>query len=257
MECAAFSPKLYRKAGKSSAPPHAVIALGSQDCSLSIWDTSKATPILVMTGVADRAILSICWHPDGLTFFAASYNGSLIACRFEEGELGEALSEKAVKTLMTQQTQKEALQQKSMDELPQHPTFAANKENVPQSTAPNAPIPVINTLLARPAVDAGPRRVAPQLMTQPVSSPSKSTAVPQDRMSFMRAEPSSQFANTAFTDVSKTSVPLRALVTGGKLCAVQLGTPPIVPRGTHKIDEDLSVDYINQKSTVSFLVFIG
>lgn len=271
IECAAFSPKLFRKHGRQASAPHAIIALGSQDCSLSIWDTSKATPLAVMTGVADRAILDICWHPDGMTFFAASYNGTLIACRFEGSELGEPLSDKACQLLMSQQTHKEAAHQRTMDELPQSAPLAAKMGAVRSMEESNSPPKTSEPILQRQSSQAGsggPRRIAPQLMssstvvssgTPPAADAHLSvdpgpTKGQTDRISFMREESATSAFHTSSSfaaPAARFSIPTRALITGGQLCAVQIGTPPIAPRGAHRIDEDLNCEFTNQDGTMT------
>ena len=65
-----------------------VIACAGQDKTLSIWNTSSSRPLVVCQDLAAKSISDLAWTPDGLTIFASSLDGSIIALEFERGELG-------------------------------------------------------------------------------------------------------------------------------------------------------------------------
>jgi protein HIRA/HIR1 len=65
-----------------------VIACAGQDKTLSIWNTSSSRPLVVCQDLAGKSISDLAWTPDGLTIFATSLDGSIIALEFERGELG-------------------------------------------------------------------------------------------------------------------------------------------------------------------------
>lgn len=97
-EVCTFSPRLFSKyestaettdnSGYSIQPLVTVIACAGQDKTLSIWNTSSSRPLVVCQDLAAKSISDLAWTPDGLTIFATSLDGSIIAVGFERGELG-------------------------------------------------------------------------------------------------------------------------------------------------------------------------
>ncbi|PGH27379.1 protein hir1 [Polytolypa hystricis UAMH7299] len=96
VEVCAFSPRLYgmQPPSKSTAenqapnPVVTVIACAGGDKSLSVWITSNPRPILITQDIAGKAISDLAWSPDGRSFFATALDGTILAMRFEDGELG-------------------------------------------------------------------------------------------------------------------------------------------------------------------------
>ncbi|KAI1006430.1 hypothetical protein K3495_g1793 [Podosphaera aphanis] len=97
-EVCTFSPRLFSKqeisaettdnCGYSTQALVTVIACAGQDKTLSIWNTSSSRPLVVCQDLASKSISDLAWTPDGLTVFASSLDGSIIALEFEKGELG-------------------------------------------------------------------------------------------------------------------------------------------------------------------------
>jgi len=97
-EVCTFSPRLFSRqemsaettdnSGYSTQALVTVIACAGQDKTLSIWNTSSSRPLVVCQDLAAKSISDLAWTPDGLTIFASSLDGSIIACEFERGELG-------------------------------------------------------------------------------------------------------------------------------------------------------------------------
>ncbi|KAJ9489083.1 hypothetical protein VN97_g4205 [Penicillium thymicola] len=99
VEVCSFSPRLYateppgkKQADGQPVPQHhiTVIACAGGDKSLSIWITSNARPIVVAQEMAAKAISDLAWTPDGKCLFATALDGTIVAVRFEDGELGWA-----------------------------------------------------------------------------------------------------------------------------------------------------------------------
>ncbi|KAH1634631.1 HIR complex subunit [Aspergillus fumigatus] len=97
VEVCAFSPRLYssQPVSKSAVDNqnHAmqnvtVIACAGGDKSLSIWITSNPRPIVVAQEMAAKSISDLAWSPDGKCLFATALDGTILAVRFEDGELG-------------------------------------------------------------------------------------------------------------------------------------------------------------------------
>lgn len=96
-EVCMFSPRLFhtQKPGEGGAAgdrgPSAlvtVIASAGQDKTLSIWNTNTSRPVVIVQDVASKSISDLAWTPDGQTLFASSLDGSVVAVKFEVGELG-------------------------------------------------------------------------------------------------------------------------------------------------------------------------
>lgn len=98
VEVTRFSPRLYSKQplsastsdakGFSTQPLVTVIACAGQDKALSVWNTSTSRPLVICQELAAKSISDLAWSPDGMSLFATSLDGSIIAVAFEEGELG-------------------------------------------------------------------------------------------------------------------------------------------------------------------------
>ncbi|PTU22481.1 hypothetical protein P175DRAFT_0499017 [Aspergillus ochraceoroseus IBT 24754] len=101
VEVCAFSPRLYSPQpikkqpvdGQGHAVQNAVtvIACAGGDKSLSIWITSNPRPIVVAQGLAAKSISDLAWSPDGKCLYATALDGTILAVRFEEGDLGYAM----------------------------------------------------------------------------------------------------------------------------------------------------------------------
>ena len=102
VEVCGFSPRLY-----SSQPPGkqtrdsqghvvnnmvTVIACAGGDKSLSIWITSNPRPIVVAQEMAAKSISDLAWSPDGTCLYATALDGTILAVKFEDGELGFAMA---------------------------------------------------------------------------------------------------------------------------------------------------------------------
>ncbi|WFD35111.1 HIR complex subunit [Malassezia cuniculi] len=85
----AFSPRFFCEPGTDN--PVTVVALGSQDQSVSVWLSRLERPVLVARGLFERHIMDLSWSSDGYTLYACSSDGSVAALVFSEDELGATL----------------------------------------------------------------------------------------------------------------------------------------------------------------------
>eukprot|EP01135_Chromosphaera_perkinsii_P010628 Nk52_evm28s2192 gene=Nk52_evmTU28s2192 len=69
----------------------ACCAVGSQDCSLSVWITSKVRPLVVLKDVFSRTVLDLSWGQTGFEFIACSYDGTVCYVKLSRREIGYAL----------------------------------------------------------------------------------------------------------------------------------------------------------------------
>ncbi|KAK4042353.1 protein HIR1 [Parachaetomium inaequale] len=94
-EVCMFSPRLFHtrkpnENGSDSGPSSlvTVIASAGQDKTLSIWNTNTSRPVVILQDVASKSISDLAWTPDGQTLFASSLDGTILAVKFQMGELG-------------------------------------------------------------------------------------------------------------------------------------------------------------------------
>lgn len=87
-----------KHASKDSLP-YNVIAMGSQDCSITVWTTSSARPIFVGKHFFTQSVVDLSWSPDGYSLFCCSLDGSVAAFHFEVKELGHRLADSELEDL--------------------------------------------------------------------------------------------------------------------------------------------------------------
>lgn len=97
VEVCAFSPRMFYTEPYTGQSHDAngmplrsvtVIACAGQDKTLSIWNTTHSRPFVVTQELTLKTITDLAWHPDGETVFVSSLDGSIMAAKFETGELG-------------------------------------------------------------------------------------------------------------------------------------------------------------------------
>ena len=93
-EVCLFSPRLFHtgKPGENGEAENGsrvtVIASAGQDKTLCVWNTVTSRPVVIFQDVTAKSVADLAWSPDGQTLFAASLDGTILAVRFKEGELG-------------------------------------------------------------------------------------------------------------------------------------------------------------------------
>eukprot|EP00898_Chlorokybus_atmophyticus_P000368 jgi/Chlat1/1331/Chrsp118S01752 len=78
---------------RDASGPFCCVALGSQDCKVTVWSTFRPRPVVILKDLFKRSVLDVAWTPDGYTMVAVSMDGTLGAATFEPEEIGVALSE--------------------------------------------------------------------------------------------------------------------------------------------------------------------
>lgn len=81
-EVTAFCPLGLKNEGVS----HSVLAVASQDLSLSLWSTVNPRPFLLVKNLTEQPILDLFW--DELSLYVSSYDGVVKKLEFEAKELG-------------------------------------------------------------------------------------------------------------------------------------------------------------------------
>ncbi|CAA6660695.1 unnamed protein product [Spirodela intermedia] len=73
--------------------PYNVIAIGSQDRTITVWTTASARPLFVAKHFFSQSVVDLSWSPDGYALFACSLDGTVATFHFEAKELGHRLSD--------------------------------------------------------------------------------------------------------------------------------------------------------------------
>ncbi|XP_057955872.1 protein HIRA isoform X2 [Malania oleifera] len=81
-----------KTAGKESQP-YNVIAIGSQDRTITVWTTASARPLFVAKHFFTQSVVDLSWSPDGYSLFACSLDGTVATFHFEVKELGHRLTD--------------------------------------------------------------------------------------------------------------------------------------------------------------------
>ncbi|KAF7291869.1 Protein HIR [Mycena indigotica] len=90
VEVASYNPHMFLRNPQAPVQTSnicSVVALGADDCSVSVWQTKSARPLIVAKEVFERQILDLSWSWDGLTLYAVSSDGTLAAFNFDPDEL--------------------------------------------------------------------------------------------------------------------------------------------------------------------------
>ncbi|CAI9105597.1 OLC1v1004559C7 [Oldenlandia corymbosa var. corymbosa] len=80
------------KGGKDSQP-YNVIAIGSQDRTITVWTTASPRPLFVAKHFFSQSVVDLSWSPDGYSLFACSLDGTVATFHFDENELGQRLTD--------------------------------------------------------------------------------------------------------------------------------------------------------------------
>ncbi|KAF8397850.1 hypothetical protein HHK36_016775 [Tetracentron sinense] len=81
-----------KTAGKESQP-YNVIAIGSQDRTITVWTTASARPLFVAKHFFSQSVVDLSWSSDGYSLFACSLDGTVATFHFEVKELGHRLTD--------------------------------------------------------------------------------------------------------------------------------------------------------------------
>jgi hypothetical protein len=84
IEVVAFNPNTY-----FMNKPYHIIVLASQDNSISLWNTQKPFPFLLLKNVVNMPILDMKWNDKGNILYFCSYDGLINKLEFNENELGD------------------------------------------------------------------------------------------------------------------------------------------------------------------------
>ncbi|CAA7047212.1 unnamed protein product [Microthlaspi erraticum] len=81
------------KSGGKDLQPYNVIAIGSQDRTITVWTTASPRPLFVAKHFFGQSVVDLSWSPDGYSLFACSLDGTVAMIHFNPKELGVRLSD--------------------------------------------------------------------------------------------------------------------------------------------------------------------
>lgn len=81
------------KTGGKDSQPYNVIAIGSQDRTITVWTTASPRPLFVAKHFFSQSVVDLSWSPDGYSLFACSLDGTVATFYFDPNELGHRLSD--------------------------------------------------------------------------------------------------------------------------------------------------------------------
>ncbi|CAN4107249.1 unnamed protein product [Withania somnifera] len=87
------------KGGGKESQPYNVIAIGSQDRTITVWTTASPRPLFVAKHFFSQSVVDLSWSPDGYSLFACSLDGSVATFHFDGNELGHQLSDAELEEL--------------------------------------------------------------------------------------------------------------------------------------------------------------
>lgn len=70
-----------------------IVATAGSDMTVSIWNTIKEKPLLLLKDIAKKPISDLVWHPNGRSLLQSSMDGHVTLYNFEEHELGNPAEE--------------------------------------------------------------------------------------------------------------------------------------------------------------------
>ncbi|EPS73840.1 hypothetical protein M569_00903 [Genlisea aurea] len=73
--------------------PYNVIAVGSQDRTITVWTTASPRPLFVAKHFFSQSVVDLTWSPDGYSLFACSLDGTVATFHFDGDEIGYKLTD--------------------------------------------------------------------------------------------------------------------------------------------------------------------
>ncbi|KAL1544484.1 protein HIRA-like isoform X1 [Salvia divinorum] len=73
--------------------PYNVIAIGSQDRTITVWTTVSPRPLFVAKHFFTQSVVDLTWSPDGYSVFACSLDGTVATFHFDVSEIGYKLTD--------------------------------------------------------------------------------------------------------------------------------------------------------------------
>lgn len=89
VEAVRFNPRLFKSVSSATCldRKEMVCAVASQDGQVSVWSSSRTSPLIVLQELFEHSVMDLSWTPDGMVLVAVSYDGAAVAIRLNPSEL--------------------------------------------------------------------------------------------------------------------------------------------------------------------------
>ncbi|KAM3295155.1 hypothetical protein ACQJBY_037798 [Aegilops geniculata] len=148
--------------------PYNVIAIGSQDRTITVWTTAGARPLFVAKHFFTQSVVDLSWSPDGYSLFACSLDGSVATFHFEPKELGYRLSDSELDELKRSRYGDVRGRQSNLAESPAQ--LLLEEASVKQLAAKKA-TPIVQQYQAPPKVPADVPKPPPVVVVESQKAP--------------------------------------------------------------------------------------
>ncbi|KAJ1282222.1 hypothetical protein BS78_03G035000 [Paspalum vaginatum] len=164
------------KTSSKEQQPYNVIAIGSQDRTITVWTTASARPLFVAKHLFSQSVVDLSWSPDGYSLFACSLDGSVANFHFEAKELGYRLSDSEMDELKRSRYGDVRGWQSNLAESPAQLLLeqASAKESASKKGTS-----IVHQFQAPPKVSADLPSTAPVVQSQKGPEASKGTSIVQ------------------------------------------------------------------------------
>ncbi|XP_018336121.1 protein HIRA homolog [Agrilus planipennis] len=286
--CVRFNSNIFKKviSGSPKFQQYCCCAIGSRDCSLSVWLTNLKRPLVVIKDLFEDSILDLSWSSDGMNLLACSWDGTVACISFSPDEIGKPLTtdEKNIlyekiygKTLQKNWNQcftgsqiienpemlqtLDSMAQIQSQEDKKEVTTAPKSLVIPEviksdvSLSPNVLVPTnkqIETVLP-----SGKRRITPMLLTPALTPTKDSLQLPflneETTTSLSKSSPSKSkiVIETRKEVIKDVTVPSQAL--SEPLRVRNTGDAPIVHPPGVQVTQLMCTDVPGDKAVVHFI----
>eukprot|EP00268_Persea_americana_P064091 TRINITY_DN8395_c0_g2_i1.p1 TRINITY_DN8395_c0_g2~~TRINITY_DN8395_c0_g2_i1.p1 ORF type:complete len:970 (+),score=200.05 TRINITY_DN8395_c0_g2_i1:315-3224(+) len=151
------------KTAVKESQPYNVIAIGSQDRTITVWTTASARPLFVAKHFFTQSVVDLSWSPDGYVLFACSLDGTVATFHFEAKELGHRLSDAELDELKRSRYGDVRGRQANLAESPAQLLLeaASAKQSASKRVPPNIQQ---NHMPSKPSTDLGNSAASPSLI---------------------------------------------------------------------------------------------
>ncbi|KAJ4828046.1 hypothetical protein Tsubulata_028118 [Turnera subulata] len=142
------------KVGGKESQPYNVIAIGSQDRTITVWTTASPRPLFVAKHFFTQSVVDLSWSPDGYSLFACSLDGTVATFHFDIKELGQKLSDSELDELKRSRYGDVRGRQANIAESPAQLLLEA--DSAKQTASKKVAVDIQqNRVPAKPSVDLG------------------------------------------------------------------------------------------------------
>lgn len=134
--------------------PYNVIAIGSQDRTITVWTTASPRPLFVAKHFFTQSVVDLTWSPDGYSVFACSLDGTVATFHFDVNEIGYKLTDAELNDLKTNRYGDVRGRQGNLAETPAQLLLEAASAKQTLSKKTNTVVPESRASL-KPSADLG------------------------------------------------------------------------------------------------------